>query len=91
MSGAFKNNNSKAVAVEISIIGYAEDIFFLQFLHRPSRIKWLRTGSKSNHLIVDWQMTHLDLPLIMLRPVLNLNKTTLKKLPIERPIKNIKT
>jgi len=77
----------KTSPVDNSTNIYCQDILLLHNLHLPENIKKENIGMRSNHFNLLPHKKHIDLPFIE-RPVLYLNETTFRKLPIIIP--NIK-
>lgn len=80
----FKNIPRKILPVKNSTNGYWKDILLLHSLHLPSWNTKENIGISSNHFNPSLQEKHFDLPNSS-TPVLYLNETTFKKLPIIVP------
>lgn len=80
---------TKTRPVTISINGYCIEILDLQLRHRPLKIRYENTGTRSTGSSSRPQEKHFDRPLDILRLVLMRYMTTFKKLPMIVP--NINT
>src|SRR3990170_4352295 len=76
--------------VAASTSGYCQNIFLLQYRHRPRKNKKLQTGIKSNALKSCLHLGQCERFLTMLFLLGERNKTTFKKLPIAEPKRKMK-
>src|SRR3990167_9334634 len=84
-----KKPAKKIIPVAASTSGYCQDIFFLQYRHRPRKNKKLKTGIKSNALKSCLHLGQCERFLTILFRLGERKTTTFKKLPTADPkIKN---
>src|SRR3972149_8391410 len=85
-----KKPAKKIIPVAASTSGYCQDIFFLQYRHRPRKKRKLQIGIKSNELKSCLHLGQCERFLTILFRLGARNETTFKKLPIAEPKRKMK-